>query len=48
MVSDDNIFREYEDPKNKKFLEDLHNGIVPRELMVKYKSDIDVILADRK
>ena len=37
MISDEQIFRTYEDPKNKKFLEELHEGIVPREIQNKYK-----------
>lgn len=32
MLSDDQVFRAYDDPKNKKFLEELHEGIVPQEI----------------
>ncbi len=48
MLSDDQVFRPYEDPKNKKFLEELHEGDVPREIRGKYPKGIDVGLIDKK
>ncbi len=48
MLSDEQIFRSYEDPKNKKFLEDLHEGVVPREIQSKYKQGLEVGLIDKK
>ena len=48
MLSDDNIFRAYDDPKNKKFLEELHEGVVPKEIQNKYKQGLEVHLIDKK
>lgn len=48
MISDEQIFRAYEDPKNKKFLEELHEGIVPREIQNKYQKGLEVGLIDKK
>lgn len=48
MLSDELVFRPYEDPKNKKFLEELHEGDVPREIRGKYPQGIDVGLIDKK
>lgn len=48
MLSDEQNFRDYQDPKNKKFLEELHEGNVPSELQGKYKKGLEVGLIDRK
>lgn len=48
MLSDEGVFRPYEDPRNKKFLEELHEGIVPREIQNKYKQGLEVGLIDKK
>lgn len=48
MLSDQQVFRAYEDPQNKKFLEELHEGVVPSEIQSKYKKGLDVGIIDRK
>ena len=43
---DEEDFRDYTEPKNKEFMEDVKKGIVPRELQQKFKRLISIGLED--
>jgi UBX domain-containing protein 1 len=45
---DDGPFRDYNDPENKKFMDDLNKQQVPQELRKKYPKGLSVGLEDRK
>ena len=45
---DDGEFRDYEAPENKKFMADLNEGYVPKELAEKYKRKIGIALLDKR
>ena len=45
---DDGEFRAIGDPKNDKFLEELKEGYVPREIQDQYKKGVSVGLEDRR
>ncbi len=48
VLSDSKEFRNYEDKKNKKFLEELSKGFVPTELRSKYKDGLKVAIEDKR
>ena len=41
-------FRSYDTPENKKFMEDLNGGYVPKELTAKFNRNIGVALEDKR
>ncbi len=43
----DGPFRDYKDPANKSFMEQLRNSRIPKELQAQYKGDLDVALEDK-
>jgi UBX domain-containing protein 1 len=48
VVDDDKVFRPYDAPENKKFMEQLKEGYVPDEIRGKYKQGISVGLEDKR
>lgn len=45
---DDGEFRDYNSPENKKFMADLNEGYVPKELAEKYKRKVGIALSDKR
>ena len=48
MLSDSNELRNYDDTKNKKFMEELKKGEVPSEVRQKYPQGLYVNLVDKR
>ena len=47
FILDDGPFRDYSEPANKLFIEQLRASRIPTELVKKYKGDLDVNLEDK-
>lgn len=45
---DDGEFRDYNEPQNKEFMEDVKKGLVPKELANKFKKSISIGLEDKR
>jgi len=45
---DEGEFRDYDNPENKKFMEDMKQGYVPEEIRKKYNRQVGVALEDRR
>jgi UBX domain-containing protein 1 len=45
---DDGEFRDYNEPQNKAFMEDVKKGLVPKELANKFKKNISIGLEDKR
>jgi len=48
VVDDAKVFRPYDAPENKKFMEELKEGYVPTEIRGKYPKGISVGLEDKR
>ena len=48
VVSDSEAFRPYEEAQNKKFMQELGEGVVPQELQAKYSKGLEVALQDKR
>ena len=45
---DDGEFRDYEDPINKEFMEDVKKGYLPKELAQKFGRNVGIAVQDRR
>lgn len=48
MIDDDEQFNDYNDPENKKFMQELNNGLIPKALKKRYpQGGLSVSLSDK-